>query len=133
MVRLLSGWAAALVVWLVGFTVVSQLAGGAEGPATLSAFDRLVRLDVPWILISALMVIVTGAFCRDRTRLARWLPSLLLMPALAILAGLAGVAAGAVDPAAGALSAAEGVGGAAIGLLVAARIAEREKEGGGYW
>lgn len=134
MVRMLGAWGAALIVWLLGFSIVARLASGAAGGGEpFSDLDRIVRLDLPWILISVSMVVAAGAVQRDRTRRVRWLASVLPVPLLAVLAGSAAPVAGNADALSALLYVAEGVAGAAGGLALASLISVRREELGGYW
>ncbi|SFN96460.1 hypothetical protein SAMN04489713_103566 [Actinomadura madurae] len=134
MVRMLGAWGAALVVWLVGFTIVAQLASGASGGERLSDLDRTVRLDLPWVLISIAMVVAAGAVQRDRTHQVRWFAGILAIPVLAIVVGAAAPIGGDGDPLAVVLYVAEGVAGAAAGAAAAAVLSVKaEERGGGYW
>ncbi|MFA1545087.1 hypothetical protein [Actinomadura chokoriensis] len=133
MARMLGAWGAALFVWLLGFAVVARLAGGADGGEPLTDLDRLVRLDLPWVLISLSMVVVAGAVQRDRSEQARWLAGVLAVPVLVTAAGTAAPVGGGGDTVSFLLYVAEGVAGAAMGLVVAAFISVRNEERGGYW
>ncbi|GGQ15812.1 hypothetical protein BKA00_006682 [Actinomadura coerulea] len=134
MVRVLGAWGAALAVWLLGFSIVARLAAGAGGGGEpLSDLDRILRLDLPWILVSVSMVVVAGAVQRDRTRRARWLASVLAVPLLALLAGVAAPVGGDADALSAVLYVAEGVAGAAGGLALAALFGAGREELGGYW
>ena len=134
MVRMLGAWGAALIVWLLGFLIVARLAAGAGGGGEpLSDLDRIVRLDLPWILVSVSMVVVAGAVQRDRARRVRWLASVLAVPLLAVLAGVAAPVGGGTDALSAVLYVAEGVAGTAGGLALAALVGVDREELGGYW
>ncbi|MGC4959571.1 hypothetical protein ACLQ2P_40780 [Actinomadura citrea] len=134
MLRMLGAWGAALTVWLLGFSIVARLAAGAAGGGEpFSDLDRIVRLDLPWMLISVSMVVVAGAVQRDRTRRVRWLASVLPVPLLAALAGLAAPAAGDSGALSAVLYVAEWAAGTAGGLTLASLVSVRREELGGYW
>ena len=133
MIRLLGAWAAALAVWLVGFAIVARLASGAPGGGAPSGLDRVVRVDLPWVLISISMVVVAGAVQRDRTRPVRWFAGILLIPVLAIVLGMAAPIGGDGDSLSAVLYLAEGVAGVAVGSAGAAVLSVKTEERGGYW
>ncbi|MEV4255848.1 hypothetical protein AB0J52_22040 [Spirillospora sp. NPDC049652] len=130
--RAVGGWFAAAAIWLVGFAVVANLSTDASDERTLSAFDRLTRLDLPWVVISLLMVVATGAVYRDMSRLGRWLAVILLMPVLTTALGVLAPAAGGTSAVAGLLYVVEGAAGAGLGLLGARLIGSREDQPDGY-
>lgn len=134
MVRLLAAWGAAAIMWLVGFAVVGNLAAGsAANGGSLSDFDRLTRLDLPWIVISVLMVVAAGAVRRDRTNTARWLAGVLPIPLLATAVGLVAPLGGDGDALSTVMYLVEGVAGAAIGLPMAALVSVKGERRDGYW
>ncbi|MEV5568462.1 hypothetical protein AB0L06_00310 [Spirillospora sp. NPDC052269] len=131
--KVVGGWFAAVVIWLVGVAVVANLATGAQDGRTLSAFDRLTRLDLPWVVISLLMVIATGIVYRDMTRTGRWLAVILPVPVLAtVLSAVGAAAVGGMSAVAVILYVVEGAAGAGLGLLGARLIGSRAEQQGGY-
>ncbi|MES9543169.1 MULTISPECIES: hypothetical protein [unclassified Actinomadura] len=133
MVRLVGAWGASLFVWLLGFAAVARLASGAPGGEPFTDVDRILRLDLPWILISMTMVVMAGAVQRDRSNQARWLASVLPMPLVVTLAGIAAPIGGSGDTLSAVLYVAEGAAGAAAGLALAVVISVKNDGLGGYW
>ena len=131
--RLAGAWGAALVVWLAGFTIVVRLASRAPSGESLSDLDRLVRIDLPWVVIAALMVVAAGAVHRDRTRGPRWFAAVLTMPLLFTAIGIAAPFSGDGDTLSAVLYVAEGLAGAALGLAAAAAISVKPERHSGYW
>ncbi|RFU41920.1 hypothetical protein DZF91_09285 [Actinomadura logoneensis] len=130
--RALAGWFAAAAIWLVGFAVVANLSSGVANERTIPAFDRLTRIDLPWVVISLLMVLAAGLVYRDLTRPGRWLAVVLLVPALTTVLGVAAPAAGGTSLTAGLLYIVEGAAGAGLGLFGARLVGHREEQQGGY-
>lgn len=130
--RALGGWFAAAAIWLVGFAVVANLATGSQDGRTISAFDRLTRIDLPWVVISLLMVVATGIVYRDMTRTSRWLAVILLVPVVATVLGALAPATGGTSAVGALLYVVEGAAGAGLGLLGARLIGSRDEQPGGY-
>lgn len=135
LIRFLGAWGAALAVWLVGFSLVARLAPRGLSGDSFSDFDRLVRFDLPWVAISALMVAVAGVVHRDRTRRVRWYAAVLAVPLAVTAAGTAAPIAWDGEVLATVLYVVEGVAGTAAGLAVAvaAGTGAGPERHGGYW
>lgn len=131
--RILAAWGAALIVWLLGFAIVARLSYGAPEGESFSGVDRMLRFDLPWVAISALMVVAAGFVHRDRARRVRWLAAVLAVPLVAIAAGMAAPLAGDGGMLATVLYVAEGAAGAAAGLAAAVAVGTGTDEGSGYW
>lgn len=131
--RILAAWGAALIVWLLGFAIVARLSYGAPEGESFSGVDRMLRFDLPWVAISALMVVAAGFVHRDRLRRVRWLAAVLAVPLVAIAAGMAAPVAGDGGMLATVLYVAEGAAGAAAGLAAAVAVGTGTDEDSGYW
>jgi hypothetical protein len=135
MVRMLGAWCASLFVWLLGFSILARLVSRPDAGEPVSGLDRLVRIDLPWVLISLTMVVAAWAVQRDRGGPLRRAVSLLAIPLLITAAGIAAPINGQTGMLAFVLYVAEGVGGAAAGFVLATVLAGKaeEEESAGYW
>ncbi|MBO0880152.1 MAG: hypothetical protein J2P17_07310 [Mycobacterium sp.] len=132
MVRLLSAWAAATVIWLVGFAVVAHFTPtGAPGEPP-AGMDQVMRLHLPWVVIATLMSFAAGVVHRDTTQPVRRMLAVLVVPAVATLAGVVGGIAGQSSAATVLLYVAEGAMGVMAGLVLA-KLTSVKKAPSGYW
>jgi hypothetical protein len=127
--RLLSSWATALAVWLLGILVTVRLtpASGAGGVPVNELGDAL-RVHVPCIVTSVLCVVVAGLYHRNGPTGLYRLAGLLPVP---LPAALTGVIVG--FPVETPLAALVYVTGAVLGTALGLLIANWLREGVGNW
>jgi hypothetical protein len=130
--NLVRSWAAAILIWIAGLALMARIVPNTAQGQDIAQYDQLVRIHIPWIIVSVGMTVGAGAFHRDRLPVARRLLALLLVPALATGAGSAAGLAGQTSAVATALYVGEGVLGAVAGLLLANLFSEREAASS-YW
>ncbi|URN06436.1 hypothetical protein LUW74_26015 [Actinomadura madurae] len=135
MVRMLSAWSASLLVWVIGFAIVVRVVPRPEPGASLSGLERLVRVDLPWVLISLAMVAAAAAVLRDRGGPVRRAVGVLAVPLLLTAAGVAAPLNGQAGMLEFVIYVVEGVGGAAAGFVLVTLIAGKDEEDvtAGYW
>jgi hypothetical protein len=132
MIRLLRAWGVAFFVWLVGAAITAGIAPTPRPGASIDGLSQLLRVHLPWIILSLVMALAAGALYRERDGAVRRAVAILGMPLLATVIGAVAGFSGATTLAAAGLYLIEGVFGAALGLLVANSFGERE-QAVSYW
>ncbi|WP_021594694.1 hypothetical protein [Actinomadura welshii] len=135
MVRMLGAWSASLLVWVIGFAIVVRVVPRPEPGVSLSGLERLVRVDLPWVLISLAMVAAAAAVLRARGGPVRRAVGVLAVPLLLTAAGVAAPLNGQAGMLEFVIYVVEGVGGAAAGFVLVTLIARKDEEDAtaGYW
>jgi hypothetical protein len=118
MLGLLRAWAGALFVLIVGVVITARLSPRVAPGDSIPLSDQVLRIHLPWLAISAVMVAVAGALLWRPATMPRRLLAGLPVPALAAVAGTVAGVSGATSPLTALLYLGEGILGAAAGLLV---------------